>query len=458
MRGAPSDGEHEQRALSREIERHEKRIEASRQELMSALTEDQRSEMESILQAKASGPPRFDVRAIQRYVLRRVFDLGWTIERFGKFDRFSIGDPGRLANKSERIGKKYQWIAYHEILAYISDHYQYRGRFLFDDEGGSLYEGPWQFHVRDIDPSCTLRCTPGETSWGPHKPAWWGDARYAAWAEELSHQGWLSLKTDIPDVEELLQVVAPDNGVPWVNVRGHFVWRQSDPVDVDPFRIERRELWLHWDAYFVRSGDVDSFMHWARSSDYSSRSLPEPASMYLYYMFFGEYGWSPAFGHRFSGYDSDGGWATPEGGGCPVEVRPSSVSYTPESGGFDCSVDEHYTLHVPHPGLLDDLGLGWSGTAADYIDEGSKLAAFDPTAHENGPSVLLIRQELLQQHLEERGLALCWVVYGEKTIIGGRAQSKFQGRLEISGAYRYTNQGPKGYLAFSLDLPEGVDS
>ena len=83
---------------------------------MSRLTEAHKLELESILQAKTEGSPRFDMRAIQRYVLWRVFDLGWTIERFGEFDRFSIGDHGREANKPERMGKKYQWLAYHEIL------------------------------------------------------------------------------------------------------------------------------------------------------------------------------------------------------------------------------------------------------------------------------------------------------------------------------------------------------
>ena len=394
IRGAHSDGEHEPQALTREIEQQEERIEASRQGLMSTLTEDHRSEMESILQAKSGGPPRFDVRAIQRYVLWRVFDLGWTVERFGEFDRFSIGDHGRSANKPERMGKKYQWIAYHEILAHLSDHYQYREP-SFDNDGDRQYEGPWQLHVRDIDPSCTLRSTPGGTSWGPHKLAWWGDAEYAAWANELSHQAWLELETDIPKIEDLLQVVCPDDGSHWVNVCGHFVWRQPHPIDVEPFEIERRQLGLQWDAYFVRTDDVDAFTDWVGSSAYSSSSLPEPSSIYLYYMFFGEYGWSPAFDHRFSGYYSDVGWVRSEGGGCPVEVRPSTVSYTSESGVFDCSVDEHYTLYLPHPELLDDLGLRWSGRAADYLDESCKLAAFDPAAHEDGPTALLISKELL---------------------------------------------------------------
>ena len=68
------------------------------------------------------------------------------------------------AGKPERMGKKYQWIAYHEILAYLADHFQYREQYA-EDENDQHYQGPWQLHVRDIDPSCTVRGTPGGTGW-----------------------------------------------------------------------------------------------------------------------------------------------------------------------------------------------------------------------------------------------------------------------------------------------------
>ena len=78
--------------------------------------------------------------------------------------RFSIGYHGREASKAERIGKKYQWIAYHEMIALVADHFQYRERFRQDD-GDQAYDGPWQDHLRDIDPSCTLRASRGGISW-----------------------------------------------------------------------------------------------------------------------------------------------------------------------------------------------------------------------------------------------------------------------------------------------------
>src|SRR5690606_32449584 len=61
----------------------------------------------------ANAPPTFDIDIIKRYVVKRVFELGWTRERFGYFDRVYLGYKGRSAEKPERMGKKYQWIALH---------------------------------------------------------------------------------------------------------------------------------------------------------------------------------------------------------------------------------------------------------------------------------------------------------------------------------------------------------
>ena len=87
---------------------------------------------------------RFDLSIAQRWIFKRVLDLGWTAERFGEFDwnlnRHS--NYGRESRKSERMGKKYQWIAYHEFLARISDNFEFIGDSWSDRV--EKYEGPWQ--------------------------------------------------------------------------------------------------------------------------------------------------------------------------------------------------------------------------------------------------------------------------------------------------------------------------
>lgn len=284
--------------------------------LESVLTEDHAIALELILIAmnndKERHPPGFDLRLIQRYVLWRVFDLGWTTARFGHFDRFSIRSYGREASKPERIGKKYQWIAYHEIMALIADHFQYRER--FQQEGGDrVFEGPWQEHLRDIDPSCTLRTTPGGTSWEGHSLAWWGPAQYENWGKSANPHEWVMNRDALPKLEDLLRVTYPKDGIRWLNVNGYFNLTQRKPADQETTDIERRELWYICTGYLIYAHDKDAFKKWANSVDFWNRWMPEPSKVYR--MFLGEHGWAPA-----SRYFSDAGWTHPSHD-CPVKVQ-----------------------------------------------------------------------------------------------------------------------------------------
>ena len=426
------------------------------------LTKGQLAELDSIFQDKDDGEarygPRFDSRSIQRYILWRVFDLGWTVERFGDFDRMVNWNDARQASKPERIGKKYQWIAYHEILAYIADHYQYRERFA-GDQRDQRYEGAWQERLRDIDPSCTLKSTPGGTSWGPSNLSWWGNERYDAWYEGVSHQDWLSNCENLPDIERLLEVVNPTDRTCWFNVNGSFLWREPHPADEEPYDRNRKELWIGVTGYFVRAEDVGYFMPWAETVDFWGRWMPEPPEGYRLYV--GEYGWSPAFRHMHPDCLEDEDWMRPkprEGDGeeCPVLIQPASFAILSESGGFDCSIEEGYSLHLPHQDFIGRLGLRWSGNGADFLDKSGELAAFDPTVHDDGPSALLLRKESLNGYLKANGLAFCWTIIGEKWGIGGDSRTEHRGYATISGAYSYLDGKLEGFLHYRKKSPDTI--
>ena len=452
---AHSDVEAEITALNNADEEHKRRVEAARRRLMPMLAEGHRTELESILRAKSDGPPRFDVRAIQRYVLWRVFDLGWTEDRFGYFDSFTIRYSGREANKPERMGKKYQWIAYHEILARIADHYQYREGF-YDEHAERRYEGPWQELLRDIDPSCTLSSALGGTSWGPHEPAWWANEQCYGWNDESSNQDWLADCQGLPGIEELLEV--ENAGTRWLNVAGSFVWRQPHPADQKPFDHPRRQLWIELTGYFVRTQEVESFMSWAKTVDFWGRWLPEGLETYSSDLYLGEYGWAPAFEQKISNWSESNGWSKPKsrnGNECPVEIRPIFFRYIAEPGGFDCSIEDGFVLRLPHHEFIRHLDLQPSTNSVEYADSNGNVVAFDPTVHELGPNALLLNKEHLEKYLRGRGLSLCWVMLGEKLVIGGDATHRFQGQLKMSGAYHLTKDGPKGFVNYNLNLPSG---
>ena len=445
-----------EKASPTEVAKLEERKRDAVAALEDVLTEEHAQHLEEILAAKetdheARRPPRFDLRQIQRYILKRVFDLGWTVERFGCFDRFSIGYNGHTATKAERIGKKYQWIAYHEIMAFVSDRFQYREQFR-EEEGDQAYEGPWQDQLRDIDPSCTMKSQRRGPYWDGHAAAWWGSAHYDAWGNQNSQRDWVLNCDDLPKFEELLIVTNPADGSRWLNGQGNFNWKQQTPVDQEWIDVERREIFYIFTGYLVRADDAQYFLKWAYDVDFWGRWMPDAAEVHR--MFLGEHEWAPASRYFQKPYYGDEGWTQPNHD-CPVKMRTVAFKYLREINGFDCSIDESLSFCLPVSDIVTALGIRWSGCGADFIDAVGRVAVQDPTVHTDGPSALLFREDLLQEFLDRQELTICWTVLGEKRVLSpGFMNGPDHPSLRMSGAYALSEGHAKGFVKQMLDDPQ----
>jgi hypothetical protein len=159
----------------------------------------------------------FSTSTMQRWVFQRVLELGWTVDHFGDFDA-SAADAWesrhpRAANKPERIGKKYQWIAYHELLARLSDNFKFKGD-VMSYEWETEYDGPWQLHCRDIDPSSLLPNTQRQV-WGPHTNTWWFQPEGNEWPALADQSVWIR-ESAFPELVDLISVSNPDDSSEWL--------------------------------------------------------------------------------------------------------------------------------------------------------------------------------------------------------------------------------------------------
>lgn len=122
----------------------------------------------------------FDIPLAACFVVWNCQRLGWTAERFEEFDTGAhvrsqrIESPGR----TERIGKKYQWIGWQTMLAFLADNYC-----MTPGYGGHprTYDSPAQIsYIELFDPSRWLEAIPkaalkslGNSFWTiPSMPRW----------------------------------------------------------------------------------------------------------------------------------------------------------------------------------------------------------------------------------------------------------------------------------------------
>lgn len=355
-------------------EGHEDSIENCEQSLLKTLDKKKLKIFEEIVIPYLNNPSfnkgeySFDLSIAQRWIFKRVLDLGWTVERFGRFDRNinRYSNNIRGTNKSERIGKKYQWIAYHEFLARISDNFEFKGDYRFHRYG--KYEGPWQkMYVRDIDPSCILKKTERE-EWKSNTNTWWFPSVYDTWDSEPDDFAWLKNTEDLPAIEPLVEVTDPQNGSKWLNLESYYKWEQPTPPEEERFETPRREIWYMLKSYIVKKTDMDELFKWAQKQNFIGGWMPE--SHELTNVFLGEYSWAPAFEYYNILYNYD------ECSDCnriPKNVLVSTNKYMQGDGGYDCSIDGHINIFLPAKWLVDGMRLRWNGVEGYLFEEKGDL-------------------------------------------------------------------------------------
>ncbi|WP_420443906.1 AVAST type 2 anti-phage system protein Avs2 [Candidatus Poriferisodalis sp.] len=421
---------------------------------LAALSEEQQTAYQEIKAARDAPEPRLSLEVIQRYVLWRAFDLGWTIERFGDLDwRISNSDRNGRSDtrKPERIGKKYQWIGYHEILAHISDRFQYRAR--YDDEAPTHeYSGAWQLSVRDIDPSAivTPATAHGERPGTPTR--WWtSQAASIASPDDVDDLQWLRRESDIPDRGQQLRFIDPESGTAWIKLQGMDIWQSAPPTGYDRHEVDQREIWLYACGYLIDAADVEAFIAWSEAVDFSGRWMPEPPRSYE--LFFGELGWSVASRALLGDHLGVQQPEPRDGPQCPIALQSAAFECSANGGEYDCSLAHSEDFYRPNPGLTEAIGLRWTGYGADFVHEDGTLAAFDPSAHDDGHGALLMREECLERYLNETQSALVWATIGEKQAIKPRhRRDPWAGILRITDAAAYEGGRLWGHRTTRLEI------
>jgi len=382
---------------------------------------------------------RFDLGIAQRFVLNRVLELGWTVERFGAFDRNfdRYRNDGRAANKPERIGKKYQWLGWHEFLARVADHFQYHDDMV--PEVGQ-YDGPWQDFDRDLDPSLLITATARERS--PQAAAWWSPPLpYGEWRALGSDALWAAQGSDLPAVEPLIAVKRPD-GREFLVLDTYREWTEPAPPGVERYDVERREIWYMVKSYLVKRADADTFFEWGSQQNFYGRWMPEAHEMTR--VFFGELFWAPAFHYHSTRHTGHPAWmGGDEGSRLPAPVLVATDGYLCEQSTFDCSLDDTVNIQLPAAELVGWMGLKWRGKDGYFVDSQGDDVAFDPSVFEAGPSAVVVDRGRLVETLNAQELAIVWTVLGEKRVVIPHSGHRTAPHI-IGGFYRLTNNRLEG--------------
>ena len=357
----------------------------------------------------------------QRAIFGRVLDLGWHPEVFKAVDGRLRSGP-RMDHAVERIGKKYQWIAFYELLGHLADHLPIRKRWT--EEPPAPYHHAEQLVYRNIDPTIITQESKADNV---NRTRVWFSPQQATFDPSQTGQHPSDIN-GLPDPLDLI-VVKDDDGRPWLALETLPSWPEA--LQPDEEALDRRKLlvWMQIRSYLIPIASLPAIRDWAAGKDWHGRWMPESADIHnaLLASHPDDPAWEPASGET-EWWRSD-------------PPRPPCELWTTEAGyagtGSDRGQPAREQVHglVPSKRLYDLLDLTRADDFAWANPEGAIIVK-DPSVTEGKPSSLLVGREEASSRLVSEGLTVFWTVLGGKDLMGNfSGGGKDQRWVSASAAY-----------------------
>jgi hypothetical protein len=193
----------------------------------------------------------------------RIYDLGWTTDRFGQIDREIQRDQSlsrhNQSGKTDRYGKKYSWIAYFELYGHRLDHDAV---------------DQWDLRLSDVDLDPSFPEAPSSQKLLDQH--WLG-------SPDISTKSWIE-EGDIPDLESFAvrQEILGEKG-PWILLSAFY--------DHDDTGLER-DLWFRVCGALVNTTEVERSVASKRLREHVHSGGIIPSN---HYTFAGEVPWADTF-------------------------------------------------------------------------------------------------------------------------------------------------------------------
>lgn len=286
---------------------------------------------------------KVEPRKVQRWVALRAYKLGWSHDRFPN-DASSGMRHSRDRPRTERIGKKYQWLALDEVLCRLADNY------WLEPDFGSLprsYQSPHDVGFqRDVDPTIL---TPNlvEPSFGEETERWVG----LPWIvlDQLTERelpAWpFAGESDIK-LEDLITRI-DEAGAKWTVLYEHQSAQKKYGESVGEHGLRQQEFRFIYSAQ-VRTNDIERFVAEVMKSKSMDGHTWQPGA-YTNEQFLGEAPWRSNWPQRRWSIDT---WGVP----ADVDVAFPVVEYCWESQ-LDASLPDGARSYIPSPWLARQVGL-----------------------------------------------------------------------------------------------------
>lgn len=356
-----------------------------------------------------------DANRLSNYAVTRIFkEYGYDFSAHGSFDN-SVSSFDRQQSQVERIGKKYQWIAFFNLLARVADNCEVKRNVYDDVNRDAKYIGTFEPFVRDFDPTILLKKSGKEDFAEQLDKSFWDE-------ENLS---WIRSESNLPDPVSFISR-NDDCKKEWLSMGETLVFKQPLKLGEKPFYSGQKDFYYMFKAYLVKKSEFNKIKIWAKNKNFFGRWMPENRERFEVYD--REYYWSETF---YSVYGSDLWEDLVDESTIIGQVGITNYHYFWENEQ-DFSKENTLSYLKPSKLLYDILKIHPSERDEKYSNQMGEIVCEDPSVDGKRNSSLLVRKDELLNALDENNLDIFWTILGEKNIHQEDIDEYIEGQV-ISG-------------------------
>ena len=339
----------------------------------------------------------------QRAIFGRVLELGWRPEVFKDVDN-RLHSGSRMDHAVERIGKKYQWIAFYELLGQLADHLFIGERWTEDPP--APYRHAEQLVYRNIDPTIITQESKTDDA---RRTRVWFSPQQATFDPSQTGQHPSDI-SGLPDPLDLI-AVQDNDGRPWLALETLPSWPETLQPDEEALGRRKLLVWMQIRSYLIPMASLPAMRDWAADKDWHGAWMPESAD--IHNALLASHPDDPAW--KLASGETE--WWRPEPRRPPYELWTTAAGYS--GTGSDRGQPAREQVHglVPSRRLYDLLDLIRADDFAWANQEGTIIVK-DPSVTEGKPSSLLVRREEASSRLVSEGLTVFWTALGGKDLTG----------------------------------------
>lgn len=359
---------------------------------------------------------QLDYNDLMNIALKNIYDRGYDVKIHGEFDdrcRFDRG--GR--NSTERIGKKYQWLALYELAARVVDNY------IPDQPDNEYYHvGVYSRVTRNYDPTFSREFLLQPIMRSTH------NSLYQLPQGKIDT--WLSGYDDfiLDNMTRFLTTEVHENSYFLLN--GGFSWKNTAPFGYKDPAYPYKSTYLLVNMYLCHENEVAEIAGALEHRDLMGRWMVEGGGVHGTYA--REMYWSTMYKSLY-----EGPWFEQEINGKNYELFVPCTTYSYSFSEAD-SQGGSTELYYPCTELAEYFVLRNGNGNTDRINQNGELVAFDSREILHEDIGFYFKQDEIIEFAKAHHLVPLWTILGEKTPIDDSAlfdYSSHRKRPHISGAY-----------------------